>query len=182
MTKRLFIALEFPSEILDAIIEKRNRIVNTNIYRWEPKEKLHLTLKFLGDVESDKINEIESVIEQVIKDNKLSKIELTKFGFFFRNNLPAILWIGIKENNSLSSLVSNLEDKLNKIGFEKEKRKFNPHLTLLRIKNNFPQELIDQFKKGDLNELVFIPFQIKLYESFLKKSGSVYAELKSFNI
>jgi 2'-5' RNA ligase len=75
-----------------------------------------------------------------------------------------------------------LDEKLNKIGFEKEKRKFNPHLTLLRIKNNFPQELIDQFKKGDLNELVFIPFQIKLYESILKKSGSVYTAIKSFNL
>ncbi len=182
MIKRLFIALEIPSEIKKAIIEQRDSVLKNEKFRWEPIEKLHITLKFLGDVEIGKIDSIEEIILDNVTKNKISEIYLSKFDFFFRGNKPIILWAGFKENQSLNNFVNSLNSDLSKIHFDIETRKFNPHLTLLRIKNDFSKSLIDKFQKRYLNELSFIPVSITLYESNLEKSGAAYTAIKKINL
>lgn len=182
MSKRLFIGLEIPEETKKELIRRRDVIAGDTDFNWESSDKLHITLKFLGEVSEEKIPSIEECIKRSILEKRISEINFSNFGFFFRNNRPVILWAGFQDNHSLTKFASSLNVKLSKIGFERDERKFKPHLTLLRIKSKFYQNLVNDFKKGDLNELSFVPTEVILYESELKESGSVYTALKSFKL
>ena len=110
------------------------RFVLKKIYRWEPKEKLHLTLKFIGDVSDEMIDKISN--ELLFVNNYQSiKCSFSKFGFFYRDNKPKILWAGLDVDDSLFDMITEVNTRLEKLSIPIEKRKFNPHITLLRIKN-----------------------------------------------
>ena len=182
MTNRLFISLDFPEEVLDKIISIRDEIYPDALLKWESKNKLHLTLKFLGDVEYEKTDSIIKIIEETIKINKNFNLKFKNFGLYFRNNRPRILWLGFSGNQSLFKIVDNLENKLKNIGFPKEKRRFHPHLTLLRLKGRENLDKIYAFRKYRLPNIEFNPKSISLMKSELKPSGSVYTTIKSFEL
>ncbi|MCK4849272.1 MAG: RNA 2',3'-cyclic phosphodiesterase, partial [Candidatus Heimdallarchaeota archaeon] len=102
--------------------------------------QLHLTLKFLGEVAEKRLVEIEKELKMI----KLPsfEIELLHMGFFPNERRPRVIWIGLSEGKSqLITLAREVDDRLSKIGFPKEKRKFSPHLTVGRIKKLYPDEL-----------------------------------------
>ncbi len=179
---RLFVALQIPDEIRTKIIELRKQILleGKNL-RWEPKEKIHLTLKFIGDVEKQKIEVIKSIIS-FVENYKKFGLSLTKFGLFFNRHVPKILWMGLSENENLMTLVNELNLKLKDIDIPAENRKFKSHLTLLRIKNNFPESLIDKFENFNIPETSFICDTISLMESRLYPSGSEYSTIKNYEL
>ena len=84
---RLFIALNLPAEIIEEIFSIRKAVNQDKIKgKWEPKEKLHLTLKFLGDVEELKTNFIIEKLDPILKDITGIQCEYDKFGFFYRES------------------------------------------------------------------------------------------------
>jgi 2'-5' RNA ligase len=179
---RLFIALKIPSDIVEKVIEFRNEVVVANsLFKWEPVDKLHLTLKFIGEFPEEKLSEL---IHSLSFLNHLPKmrLKLGRFGFFFSKKDPRILWIGLNSEKNLVELVEKLNRVISIFGIEPEVRKFKAHLTLLRIKNNFPGELIKKFEEYDVPELSFVSEKIILFKSELKPSGSVYTEIKSFDL
>lgn len=127
---RLFIAINFPEKIkiklYNTISELRN---NSRKGNFTKIENLHLILIFLGEVPISKISNIKQIINKHF--NAPIKLEFDKIGTFKRNN-GDIYWIGIKENKSLSELYSLLFNDLTKSGFNIEKRKFVPHITIGR--------------------------------------------------
>jgi len=179
---RLFAALRLPNNIVDKIIEFRKEASenNQNI-KWEKKEKLHLTLKFIGDVSEDLVDRIKDSL-LFIEDFKSIELSLTKFGFFFRDNHPNILWLGLSNNNELNILVDKIETNLEIFGFKKEKRKFNPHLTLLRIKNKVDKNFINSFENYKLPSLKFYSNEITLFKSELLPDTSRYIEIKNYKL
>ena len=101
--------------------------------------QLHLTLKFLGEVSEFKISQI--VDEMRLIEIPVFNITFSHLGFFPNERRPRVIWIGISEGtNQLSSLAYEVNTRLSKIGFPKERRKFSPHLTLGRIKKYYPEE------------------------------------------
>lgn len=176
---RLFIALKLPDEIIDEIISIRKAVNQDNIRsRWEPKEKLHLTLKFLGDVEESKTSLIIDKVEAITKNIPKIQCEFDKFGFF----LPRILWLSLKVNGDLFEVVKNIENEMNNLGFEKEKRSFKPHITLLRIKETLTDGFISRFKNYELPQRIFYCSEISLVNSKLLPGGSVYNDIKIFKL
>ena len=142
---RLFIALEIPENIRQKISELKDDAVDSLLnFMWESTEKLHLTIKFIGEVKDENVN---SIIDSLSFLNQYEKIKcsLTKFGFFFRQGVPRILWIGLKVDTILFNIVEQLNIKLTKFEVPVEERKFIPHLTLLRIKKRFPEEWVTKF-------------------------------------
>ncbi|MGE5498313.1 MAG: RNA 2',3'-cyclic phosphodiesterase [Syntrophothermus sp.] len=176
MTSRLFIALKLPENYVREITEHRQRAwKDDRKLRWEPDEKLHLTLKFLGDTEDKLLPGIESTLESLVLKYAPFSCEFEHFGFF----LPRILWIGLKMDGQIFDLVKRLNSDLQNYGFEPERRNFKPHITLLRIKSEPDPEFVEVYKNYRLPAHKFKADEITLFKSELRPQGSIYTEIKS---
>ena len=181
MTIRTFIAIEIPNDALTQVKEIiRNEIGDIPNIKWEPIDKLHLTLKFLGDTKKESLDSYLSAIEKVTANYNKLELSFSKFGVFRKENMPKILWIGINENKYLSNLVFDLENEFYEFSFERENRKFKPHLTLLRFRGHEDSEKILSLIQLNLPLIKFTAEKITLFESKLLPSGSVYRSLKNF--
>lgn len=179
---RLFIALEIPENIRGRISVLREEVIKEKLnLKWEPDEKVHLTLKFIGEVNDESIEPISETLEFLEKYEKV-KCKLTRFGFFFKNEIPQILWIGLWVDNILFNIVEQLNNELIKYNIPAEGRKFKPHVTLLRIKKRFSQEWVTKFNGFIIPEINFTSDSILLIKSELLPETSKYTVIKKFNL
>lgn len=156
---RVFIAVNFNDEIKNALDETRAEIeLNSKKGNFTRKENYHLTLKFIGEVGSDEIDDIARCVSMTAKRTKPFSFTLSKTGYFARPG-AIIPWVGIEDNGSLKRLVSNLERELEKYGYKKERRAFTPHITLGREvsfrgdKRDFMQNLVFEPKEAEVSEI-----------------------------
>lgn len=127
MKNRLFISLDVPSDVLEQVRKIRDSIYGeTDSVRWEPVDKLHFTLKFLGDVEEKLIDPIGDELYEILTGYNKFNLTFNTFGLFKNRGVPRILWLGIENNNSLMNLNFEIEKEFVKFGFEKEKENFIP--------------------------------------------------------
>jgi 2'-5' RNA ligase len=181
-TERLFVAAEIPSDIIDRIVSFRNKVFDSANVKWEPVSKLHLTLKFLGDTDKEIIPEIEEILKKLLEGKAKIPTAFTRFGAFYRNGEPKILWAGFEATEELIKLRNEIEDNFQVLGFTKETRKFKPHLTLARLKGYEDKNKILKLRKMEFNKKDFFIDKIILFKSELKPTGSVYSEIKSFEL
>ncbi|MDY0083392.1 MAG: RNA 2',3'-cyclic phosphodiesterase, partial [Ignavibacteriaceae bacterium] len=120
---RLFISLNIPDSIIDSLLELKNSCWNKDGLKWEPREKLHVTLKFIGDVEQDKTDKL---IDQLsfINDYSTVNCSLEKFDFFFRDGIPSILWAGLKIDEYIIKLTKQINEVLEGLSINSDKKKF----------------------------------------------------------
>jgi len=147
---------------------------------WVKFENLHITLKFLGEMEEKKAKYIIESFENILKPLKYKELPFEGASSFPNENKPRVLFLKFKEDNELFEYQKSLEEIFEREGFKKEEREFKAHLTLARFK--FPPNPFD-FKKHlqDLSKVKFLPFlvsQIVLFESILKPEGPTYIPLK----
>jgi len=180
---RLFVALEIPEDIRVRISGFREEAVNKLVenLKWEPPEKIHLTLKFIGEVNDQSVGLISDSLGFLEQYERI-RCKLTRFGFFFRNGIPQILWIGLWVDSILFNIVEQLDDTLTKFDIPAEVRKFKPHLTLLRIKKRFPEEWVSKFNRFVIPEINFTSDSILLIKSELLPESSKYTVIKKFNL
>lgn len=179
---RLFVALKIPDEIKKEIFEHCYSVVENPLhFKWEAKDKVHLTLKFIGEVKEELIAQITDELE-FVKSYSSFDCTISKFGFFFRDNEARILWCNIETDDSIISLVEGLNNTLQKYDIEVEKRKFKGHLTLLRIKEKFNEKLIRKFREHTFDPIKFKTNEIMLIQSVLKPTGSEYKVLKIYEL
>jgi len=175
---RLFIAALLPEEIKKQLTESINSLKHeVDGVKWERPEKLHITLKFLGDVEESKLDSIDDLLIKLSSAYSSFNLSLTDFGGFPNLKKPRILYVGLSTNSLLSKLVSELEEELSVLGFEKESRKFIPHITLGRVKKKINIQYSPQITKNS-----FKVTQIGLIKSKLSSSGSVYKPKQIFRL
>ena len=183
MMIRTFVALEIPNDALSQIIDLRdNATTGLKNVRWETKEKLHLTLKFLGDTKEELVNEYTSAIEETV--GKFHPFELTfkEFGIFKKDNTPKILWAGLEENPQVVRLANELDEMFGNFGFEREKRRFKSHITMLRFRGYEDQKKILSLLGVNIPQINFTSEKIIYFESRLLQSGSIYRSIQSFNL
>lgn len=129
---RVFYAIEFEEDIKEYIYEKvlalKGKSIKGNFGR---KENIHLTLKFIGEVEIEKVKGLSNVLDNIATGKKIFSLVMNQVGQFDRGQ-NAIIWIGIEESESLQNLHASLDNELSKLGYEKERKKFVPHITLGR--------------------------------------------------
>lgn len=174
--KRLFIAIDFLEETkskLYAFQEEIKRSIWGDI-KWVERENFHLTLKFLGEVSIDLIEDIKEVMVEVSNYVNPFYISLKGFGAFPSFDSPRVLWIGIEEGiKELEMLFGLLEKRLVKKGFEKERKAFSPHLTLGRVKS---RNLKISREYSFSEEKIFVE-EITLFESKLTQQGPIYTPI-----
>lgn len=180
MKKRIFIAVDISDEarqkVSDYIELLRNEFPRLRV-GWEKPEKLHLTLKFLGETNERQLAELIKTVEKTAAQFTGFKLQIAETGVFPSPRNPRILWIGVKdETGSLPKISTSLEIKCERIGFKREKRKFKAHLTIARLRE--PQKLRELANKHLQNEFEpsrFEAFEIVIYESKLQSTGSIYS-------
>jgi len=179
---RLFVAIKIPDDVTNNLLNVCHKLADTHLeFKWEQPEKVHVTLKFIGEVEERFVAQITQELYFIRNYNSFI-FSVAKFGFFFRNGEPRILWAGLKTDESIHKLVEELNIRLSIFSVPIEKRKFEPHLTLLRIKKNPGNEFINKFKEHSFEDMTFKSNQIKLIKSELSHSGARYSDIKKYDL
>lgn len=181
MKNRLFVSLDLPNDVVNQIIIYRDSIAQKIKLKWEPREKLHLTIKFIGDVETNITEQISDELKFVEDFNSIC-CSFINFGFFYRGNNPSILWAGLKTDDALISLITQLNNRLEKFSIPAETKKFKPHITLLRIKIDLGNDFVNSFKNFTFEPIDFSTNSITLYKSELNKAGSRYFKIKNYKL
>jgi 2'-5' RNA ligase len=183
---RSFLAIELPRAIRKKIEEIQGDLKSSYAdVRWVSPEKIHLTLKFFGNIEESKIEPIVKSIEGPIQTTTPFPLRVRGMGAFPHLKNPRVIWMGLtngKEN--IISLQQRLEVLLEKIGFQTEDRPFHPHLTLGRVKSSRGrEELVRMMEKYREDE--FGDFQVEmviLFKSDLRPSGPIYTPLRELRL
>lgn len=181
---RSFIAIELPPPIKVIIGDIQNKLKSSGSdVRWTRPEGIHLTLKFLGNVEEERIPEISNIIERCSMVNTSFMLDVCSLGAFPNERNPKVVWVGIKDDRgNLVKLQKTLEKGLSDIGFKEEKRAFSPHLTLGRVTSSKKKRELAQ-QLDDYRQCACGRFEAKevcLLKSELKPGGAVYTKLRTF--
>jgi 2'-5' RNA ligase len=174
---RLFIAIHTPPPALTPMIAARNelRAVRSDV-KWEPDDKLHCTLKFLGDTPAEKVAPITTALRTLAASTAPVTLAYGGLGVFPERGEPRIIWAGIRDRaGELSRLAAAIDGISAGFGFEKERRAFQPHVTLGRVKGTRGiRELIDTLETVTFDCPPVQIHEVLLVSSELRPSGSVY--------
>ncbi len=130
---RLFIALNLPDSERDKIYRAAVQLREEGFpVNWLGSETYHVTLKFLGNVRTERIPAVEGVMDRVAAATGASPLTISGFGAFPTIRRPRVLWVGVEPTSALRCLKQDLEWSLARHGFEREMRAFHPHVTLGR--------------------------------------------------
>jgi 2'-5' RNA ligase len=176
-TVRTFICIEIPDSIKGRIDQLQNTLkaIDAQV-SWTKPSNIHLTLKFLGAVEAARIPRVAKAVERAAAGINQFEIEVSGTGCFPSPRSPRVLWIGFSElPEPLQQLYANLEDELAREGFDREKRKFSPHLTIGRLRGpknaaRLPEALIETGFQAE----TFKANEVIVMRSDLNPSGSIY--------
>jgi len=179
---RLFIAIELPSEIRDALMafvtESRGIAPRA---KWVRAENLHVTLKFLGETDEAKLPAIQNALVSV-RSGKPVALDFRGLGFFPNEHRPRVFWVGMEASANLKPLAEAIDQEMHKNGFPLENRPFTPHLTLARFEPpGMPVQLSAAAKQNSARSFGSLTaHEFHLIESKLKPGGAEYTTLKSF--
>ncbi|MEE4312057.1 MAG: RNA 2',3'-cyclic phosphodiesterase [candidate division KSB1 bacterium] len=183
---RTFIAIEIPPHIKKEISEfQRHLMVRDTRISWPKPDNIHITLKFVGDVETNAITAITEAVEKGVEQIPPFNVKIVGVGTFPSGRKPRILWIGAKSENSLMvKCADNIDQKLEELGYEKETRPFRAHLTLGRVKSQFKiDEVLDRLNESrDFECDDFLASEIIVVQSTLHASGAIYTPLKRIRL
>lgn len=185
-TIRSFIAFELPAAVISLLDHMQQELKSLRLKaRWVRPENIHLTLKFLGNINPADIENIGGAMADAAAECTPFAMTVDGIGFFPGIKRPRIIWVGLGGATAvLLELQHNLEDRLATVGFAKENRSFKAHLTLGRIRQavdpNTLGRAIEDY--SDFGRQQFIADRIILFKSDLKPSGAVYSKLKQVEL
>jgi 2'-5' RNA ligase len=147
--------------------------------RWVPENQLHLTLRFIGEIEVGLGHKIQTALSDLKSPGV--ELSLTGLGCFPNERYPRVLWVGIAPNEDLLELQQSIERKLQELEIPAERRGFTPHITLARFKSP-PKKGFSEFLRKN-NEFRSAPIPIKefyLYSSTLSPKGAIHEKIGIF--
>ncbi|MFZ1400975.1 MAG: RNA 2',3'-cyclic phosphodiesterase [Candidatus Promineifilaceae bacterium] len=173
---RLFIAIELPEGVKEALAETAvslTKNVPAGAIRWVGREQMHLTLRFLGDTAVAQLPALHDELTQLAARHQPFQLRLRGVGAFPNAKRPRVVWAGLAgELARLQTMQAALEDRVVALGWAREKRPFNPHLTLGRVKDVGPARGLNW--GVDLAEVGFGVTAVQLVQSELRPSGPLY--------
>jgi 2'-5' RNA ligase len=179
---RSFIAIELPDGIKSVLENIQQELKSMRLRaRWVKPKNIHLTLKFLGNVDPLDIDNIAGAIDDAAREFAPFTLKVGGIGFFPGIKRPRVVWVGLDgDSQILLDLQRNLEDHLAALGFQKEKRAFKAHLTLGRIRNAVHPDIAGRAIEPSTGpgEQQFTADRIILFKSDLKPTGAEYSKLK----
>ena len=171
---RLFVAIRPPEAIRDLLIDAMDDGAD---FRWQDDEQLHLTLRFIGEVDRPVADDLAMTLGRIRAGRFQARIK--GVGRFEARNSGA-LWAGVVPKEPLAALAAKVERVCQQVGLEPERRAFHPHITLARWKGRRTREVAGFLDRH--RGLVSEPWDIDefiLFESRLSKHGAHYEEVAS---
>ena len=175
---RTFIAVFPPPEVREALFRVARDLPASKDFRLVGPEKIHLTLKFLGDVAEDDLGRVTQALEPIRERHEPFEVSTSGFGAFPSEGRARILWAGVGEGSGpLRALASDVEDLLEPAGFEREGRPYMPHLTLGRARGR--QVKLDEADKPSPALRFTVP-RLDLVRSVPGEHGVTYSILETY--
>ncbi|MGD9345548.1 MAG: RNA 2',3'-cyclic phosphodiesterase [Candidatus Aminicenantes bacterium] len=153
--------------------------------RWVREQGMHLTLKFIGEITENQVEEIRTVLMDLSANHERFFLKLKGTGTFPpRSKYPRIVWVGIEESQELVSVQHDVESLLEKVSISRENRRFFPHLTLGRVKSNRNIEpVLGMLSENKDTEFGSMEVQkITFFKSTLKPTGAEYSALERIRL
>lgn len=179
---RVFVALDIPEEVRQRIgefaREMRDRAPQA---RWVRVDGIHVTLKFIGEVSPERVEEIRRALASVRAPAPV-EMDFRDAGFFPDERRPRVFWVGIQASPVLAELAGEIERSLEPLGIARESRPFQPHLTLARFERpSTSGDLRRALAEGGQREFgSAVAREFHLYQSQIGKGGAKYTRLESF--
>ncbi|MGD0779941.1 MAG: RNA 2',3'-cyclic phosphodiesterase [Dehalococcoidales bacterium] len=184
---RSFIAVELPGELKKALagLQSRFRSAGSPPLRWVEPGNIHITLKFLGDIDVDITGKITAALEASIQDIQPFSIEAGGLGVFPNMQRIQIIWVGLSGDlQKLGQLQKQIDVSLNHLGFPAEARPFTPHLTLARVRDY--ARPVERQKLGELISATGFEGKyridvkaVNLMRSQLTREGPIYSRIST---
>jgi 2'-5' RNA ligase len=180
---RCFVAIELDDALRRPLVRLlEERLPGNRNVRWVTPAQLHLTLKFIGEIENADLPGIQAALETAGASIKPFSIRLTEYGVFPNPARARVLWVGVRDSDSLSTRLAEIIDaELAKIGIPAETRPFTPHITLGRTKSPAGARVLSDVSRR-LAKPDSEPGQVDhftLFESTLSRGGAVYRAVHS---
>ena len=193
---RAFLAVELSEKLraeLAGVQQELKQRIEPELKRgtrisWPQPAKIHLTIKFLGDMDEQVIHPLLIAVEQANGTQAVVNVPLERLGAFPRSNSPRVLWVGPSENwergaeaKRFAEIHGAIEQACEGLGFLRETKPFSPHLTLARVKVGERQVGVALAKSGVLDRPLSLNSlaveSVVLMKSELKPTGSIYTKL-----
>jgi len=184
---RLFVALEIPAAVRDnlATLIDELRAADApsarNKARWVRPENLHVTLKFIGNVDASKLDAIRGALAEVRSESSV-ELRFRGLGFFPNDRRPRVFWAGIEASPNLAPLANQIDARMEKLEIPRETREFAPHLTLARFDPpGISETLRAAARANSAREFGALHTgEFHLIESKTRSTGAEYTRLSSF--
>ena len=184
---RLFVALEVGTEVRDnlaGLIDELRGVdaaAAKNKARWVRVENLHVTLKFIGNVDDGRLDAIREALSEV-RPGSAVEMRFRGLGFFPNDRRPRVLWAGIEGSPNLSALAGEIDARLGQLDIPQETREFAPHLTLARFD---PPGISGELRTATTQHAsrdfgMVRTGEFHLFESKTRATGAEYTRLSSF--
>ncbi|QZH74391.1 MAG: RNA 2',3'-cyclic phosphodiesterase [Erythrobacter sp.] len=172
---RLFVALPLPEAVRDALLDVQEGISGA---RWQEADNLHLTLRFVGEVDRHQFDDLATALESV--PFRPFTLAISGVGHFERKGHGKAVWAGLTRSSALADLQYSVEMACRRAGVPAETRKFVPHVTLARL-NSGSGPIGDWLAAhGDLAAGPWLVEGFSLWESNLTPNGALYSRLLDF--
>jgi 2'-5' RNA ligase len=167
---RLFVAIDLPDEVKKEIAGISGNLPGA---RWVPDPQLHLTLRFIGDVDTGAFQAVKTAL--VLVSCLPFTLRLRGVGHFPPGKQPRVLWVGMEESRPLQELQRRVEAALTAVGIAPDERRFSPHITIARLKET-PAPLVAALEERHRDFLAgpFPGGTFHLYASTLTREGAIH--------
>jgi len=181
--KRIFAAVKINhgNQLIHLLDQLKSALAKDKI-KWVDPGNMHITLKFFGETQEEKVPEIENVLRAIKHKNSFG-IEINELGIFGSSYKPKVIWLGIADCPEFHLLENEVTTAIQPIGYQPDRQNFVPHITLGRINflndKKYFQQIIDKYKSFSSEKQQISGFH--LYESILKQTGPEYRILGTFD-
>lgn len=182
---RSFIAADFPPETITKIgkitVDLQQELPGGAL-KWVSTDNMHLTIKFIGEIQKNKIAQVKEIMTDTLKGQPSFKIGIQNLGTYPHINNPRVIWLGITQGAPLVEIHNRLDCALEKLNVRSDRREYSPHLTLARVRRDASRstvkkisETLSQLKVDSLG--IITMSEITLYKSKLSSEGPEYTPL-----
>ncbi len=181
MTFRGFIAVDI--EASEDVKNFKEDLEKTGaVLKMVDLDKMHITLKFLGDTEEEKVPDISETIRKVIEDHEPFQLRIKDTGAFPDLGYIKVIWMGIENEKTITDIAHAIEEELVPVGFSRMERGFSPHITVARMKSAKNKEKVASTIRDYQGRLFNVQDveKIELKKSVLKRSGPEYTTLEEY--
>lgn len=171
MDVRTFISIPVPNTAgLEPLVRDLKTVRGVKV---SPVKNIHITLKFLGDVPEERLEEVDAIVKDAVRGVKPGRITVKGFGAFPNTRNPRVLWAGLDTDLPLAEISERIGKGLSRVGLPYDEKPFKPHITVGRVDGK--AELTNMFGKYKTTEFTtFVCPSVMVMKSELRPTGAVH--------